>query len=523
MLGLASDHAQAVWQNLLLVAYASTIAAIPMGDALLFSFTAKKPLAIGVARAVFVSSLGATLTMVITFAIWLTLESIYPQLHIDHFFYQLIESRIREKSFYRILMIYVLMESIMMCSTALVGGFLASITPFVGEQNQNKTKFTFSSLLMDLPLGLATISFVQVLTWCMIRYLDRFRPVSAGLLQEQQERMMMMMNNQSGSTLKQSRRVTFNTTSDTLIAPRSSDASRTSSTAPILEEQPHEDSQSITRMASSSSSTTLLPQDSSHNSQSSYNKNKDSENIAPAHNNSLKTHPAEPPPLQPILNTPAAARTKINRRPFGPHLKPGMYAMPSSNNTHLSQPTPVALKGGNSNNRFTSGALGRYAWMRNQNGGRGENVSLAQEGPRGGGLPYSRPGVLGKSNKPFGSSPYQRVSFKPTKDEEQEERTSIESNEFLSMENASNGHSLESQNSRSPYTEKKPIPIEADVAMAEQQGNQTEFLGSEYSDSGNSDSEGEVDEWAETQSQLAEEAPEKARRGRFFGWSFTGH
>jgi hypothetical protein len=50
MLGLASDHAQAVWQNLLLVAYASTIAAIPMGDALLFSFTAKKPLAIGVAR-----------------------------------------------------------------------------------------------------------------------------------------------------------------------------------------------------------------------------------------------------------------------------------------------------------------------------------------------------------------------------------------------------------------------------------------------------------------------------------------
>ncbi|OAV91020.1 hypothetical protein PTTG_04795 [Puccinia triticina 1-1 BBBD Race 1] len=520
MLGLASDHAQAVWQNLLLVAYASTIAAIPMGDALLFSFTAKKPLAIGVARAVFVSSLGATLTMVITFAVWLTLESIYPQLHIDHFFYQLIESKIRERSFYRILMIYILMESVMMCSTALVGGFLASITPFVGEQNQNKTKFSFSSLLMDLPLGLATISFVQVLTWCMIRYLDRFRPVSAGILQEQQERMMMMMNNQSGSTLKQSRRVTFNTTSETLIAPRCSDVSHTSSTAPILEEQPRDDAQSITRMASSSSSTTLLPHDSSHNSQSSYNKNKEPDSVPPQ-TTIPNNYPAEPPTLQPILNSPAVARTAMNRRPFGPHLKPGMYAMPTSNNPQISQPTPVAIKGGSSNNRFTSGALGRYAWMRSQNSGRGDNLPLAQEGPRSGVLPYSRPGVLGKANKPFGSSPYQRVSFKPTKeDDDQEDRSSIDSNEFLSMENASNEQSLESQHSRTHYARRKSVPVEADIAArGEQHLGRTEFLrGDEYTDSGSSDSEGQVDEWAETQSQLAEEPSEKGRRARFFGW-----
>ncbi|KNE99148.1 hypothetical protein PSTG_07625 [Puccinia striiformis f. sp. tritici PST-78] len=523
MLGLASDHAQAVWQNLLLVAYASAIAAIPMGDALLFSFTAKKPLAIGVARAVFVSSLGATLTMVITFAVWLTLESIYPQLHIDHFFYNLIEARLKDRCFYRILMIYILMEAVLMGSTAMVGGFLASITPFVGEQNQNKTKFTFSSLLMDLPLGLATISFVQVLTWCIIRYLDRFRPVSvsSGSLQDQQERVMMMMNNQSGSTFKPSRRVTFNTTEDTLIAPRCSDASRTSSTFPILEEQPRDDSHPITRMASSSSSTTLLPgQDSSRNSQSSSYKNKDPDNIAPSHKNFPQNIPAGPPVPAPILNSPALARTKVTRRPFGPHLKPGMYVMPSSNNTHISQPTPVAVKGGNLNNRFTSGALGRYAWMRNQHGGRRDGHSLTPEGPRSGAPPYSRSGIIGKANKPFGSSPYQRVSFKPNKDEDHDDRSSIDSNEFLSLENASNEQTLESHMSRTSYAHRKPVPIEAEIVKGERNVGQNEFLGNYYTDSEEgADSESEVDQWAETQSHLAhEEAPNKGRKGRFFGW-----
>ncbi|PLW55352.1 hypothetical protein PCANC_02338 [Puccinia coronata f. sp. avenae] len=521
MLALASDHAQAVWQNFLLIAYASTIAAIPMGDALLFSFTAKKPLAIGVARAVFVSSLGATLTMVITFAVWLTLESIYPQLHIDHFFYQIIESRIRDKSFYRILLIYILIESVLMCSTALVGGFLASITPFVGEQNQNKTKFTFSSLLMDLPLGLATISFVQALTWCMIRYLDRFRPVSAELLQDQQERMMMMMNNQSASTLKPNRRVTFNTTSETLIPPRCSDASRTSSTSPILEEQARDDSdQSITRMASSSSSTTLLPQDSSPNSQSSY-KNKEHDSvIPPSHHNLPNNYPTEPPAPQPILNSPAVARTKVNRRPFGPHVKPGTYTMLNSNNSHLPQPTPAAMKGGNSNNRFTSGALGRYAWLRNQNGGRAENQALPPEGPRSCGLPYARPGVLGKPNKQVGASPYQRVSFKATMGGHQDDRSSIDSSEFLSMENASNEQSLESQNSRTPYTQRASSPMEVDITRGEKHDfHQAEFLGNDYTDSESASASGdEADEWAETQSQLAEEPRETGRKGRFFGW-----
>ncbi|POW09814.1 hypothetical protein PSHT_08937 [Puccinia striiformis] len=468
MLGLASDHAQAVWQNLLLVAYASAIAAIPMGDALLFSFTAKKPLAIGVARAVFVSSLGATLTMVITFAVWLTLESIYPQLHIDHFFYNLIEARLKDRCFYRILMIYILMEAVLMGSTAMVGGFLASITPFVGEQNQNKTKFTFSSLLMDLPLGLATIS----------------------------------INKKGDDDDEQSERY------------------RTSSTFPILEEQPRDDSHPITRMASSSSSTTLLPgQDSSRNSQSSSYKNKDPDNIAPSHKNFPQNIPAGPPVPAPILNSPALARTKVTRRPFGPHLKAGMYVMPSSNNTHISQPTPVAVKGGNSNNRFTSGALGRYAWMRNQHGGRRDGHSLTPEGPRSGAPPYSRSGIIGKANKPFGSSPYQRVSFKPNKDEDQDDRSSIDSNEFLSLENASNEQTLESHMSRTSYAHRKPVPIEADIVKGERHVVQNEFLGNYYTDSEGAGSDSEVDQWAETQSHLAhEEAPNKGRKGRFFGW-----
>ncbi|KNZ47870.1 hypothetical protein VP01_607g2 [Puccinia sorghi] len=557
MLALASEHAQAVWQNLLLLAYASTIAAIPMGDALLFSFTAKKPLAIGVARAVFVSSLGATLIMVITFAVWLTLESIYPQLHIDHFFYQIIESRIRDKSFYRILLVYVLMESVLMCSTAFVGGFLAYITPFVGEQNQNKTKFTFSSLLMDLPLGLATISFVQALTWCMIKYLDRFRPVSAELLQDQQERMMMMVNNQSGSTFKQNRRVTFNTTSETLIPPRFSDASRTSSTAPILEEQNRDDSdQSITRMASSSSSTTLLPQDSSHNSQSSYKiKEVPTNDSSPSHHPTSqqlpKSYPGvEPPMPQPILNSPAAARTKVNRRPLGPHVKPESYKMPITN-SHISQPTPAAMKGVNSGNRFTSGALGRYAWLRNQQGGR-ECHSLATPAHHGAGvLPYNRGGMLGAKAKPFGATAYQRVSFKSAgkkeghrqaeeeeqeeEEEEQEGRSSLDSNEFLSMENASSSHeqqSLESQHTRAfVYAQGQTtptttvVPLEADVTSEE--GTHDDRRSSalapdpycdDSNDSSASSSDEQADQWAETQSQLVEEPSDKSRRLRFFGW-----
>lgn len=45
----ASDQAQLIWQNMILIAYASSIAAIPLGDTLVFSFTVKKPIAIGVA------------------------------------------------------------------------------------------------------------------------------------------------------------------------------------------------------------------------------------------------------------------------------------------------------------------------------------------------------------------------------------------------------------------------------------------------------------------------------------------
>lgn len=489
-----------------------------MGDALLFSFTSKKPLAIGVARAVFVSSLGATLAMAITFAVWLTLESIYPHLHIDQFFYQLIESRIRTKSFYRIVLIYVLIEVMLMSCTALVGGFLASITPFVGEQNQNKTKFTFSSLLMDLPLGLGTISFVQALTWCMLRYLDRFRPVSKQALQEQQERMIMMMNNQAGNSLKQSRRVTFKTTLDTaMVSNRCSDVSRTSSTAPILEHstQDQEDSQSITRMASSSSSSTLLPAENTQHTLDSEKKLKVDNVGSPDPHNFDESCAPETPSPPPILNSPAAVRTKTNRRPFGSHHKPAPFASVTPSSSHLPKPSPVAVNGISSHGRLTSGPLGRYAWLKNPTSARGGKFPPSKEGSRGSALACSRSGGIGKGCKPFGGSPYQRVSFQGDRNAGEDDHSSLGSGEFRSLENASNEESLEIHKIRGPYTKRKAVPIESIVDMRSPHLHQNSILENDHTQPEHPGSENDADEWAETKSQLTEDSHEKDRH---FGW-----
>lgn len=153
-------------------------------------------------------------------------------------------------------------EAGLMFLTIILGGILGSITTFVGEQSQNHAWFSFLSLLIDFPVGLCIVFFIQALLWDGLGLLNRQRePVlhvpESHLSQEQ----MMFMMNKNTSSLKANWRVTFKTLSDASIqypSKHCSDVSQRSSTKTIFTSQGDEDG--VSRQPSTSSScTTLLP------------------------------------------------------------------------------------------------------------------------------------------------------------------------------------------------------------------------------------------------------------------------
>ncbi|EGG10138.1 uncharacterized protein MELLADRAFT_94516 [Melampsora larici-populina 98AG31] len=389
----ASDKAQLIWQNMILIAYASCIAAIPLGDALLFSSKIKHRLAIGVARSMFVSALGASLAMLLTFIGWLALEFFCPTLQIDHFIYRLIETRIKERAHSHLMAIFVLLEAVLLFLTILLGGFLGSITTFAGEQNQKQTRFSFASLFLDYPIGLSIMTFIQAIVWTATCIVSHFLgPKAPPPLDERQERMMFMMNqNASINNMKASRRVTFKTDSDASFTSckRLSEASGASSTTPIIHEKGEVGSEAIRRISSATSSNSpLLPvylrSTPPQNNQSSvippsYQQQSSNVNYGTPKGKSLAI---PPPAIQKPSNE--AARHK------GPNFTVPPIVSSVTNRfsrNSFSSPKP----------RVPSSALSRYAWLKSHTG---------QNGPLNTSLPYSR--VSGSTTLSTPPTRYQR-------------------------------------------------------------------------------------------------------------------
>ncbi|KAG0139423.1 hypothetical protein CROQUDRAFT_54740 [Cronartium quercuum f. sp. fusiforme G11] len=447
----ASDEAQLMWQNIILLAYASSIAAIPLGDALLFSFTVKKPLAIGVARSIFVSALGASLAMVLTFVGWLIMECSFPSLQIDHFFYQLIARRIKANAFTQIIAIFVLVEATLLFLTIILGGFLASVTTFVGEQNQNHTRFSFETLLIDFPVGLSIVSFIQAIIWgsmCLISHLRG--PVTPPPPSERRDRLLMM--NPNASSIKANRRVTFKTQSEisTSDSKRRSDISQTSSTSPILQ---FKEDAGIRRIPSASSSrTTLLPV----YLRSSSPQTNTSSIMPPCYQNPASTIKLNTPSCDSLVAPPPAVHK--SRSPPA-KMKPSTFNVPKilSHSTSFSKPAVAPPS------RVPSAALSRYAWLKNNAG---------KDGPLNTALPYTRV----SASKPVNhSTAYQRDAHR-----------------------TSSGTSSEAESNRNSYTKRKSIPLNALVDP----GLSSDPVRNESSQSYESDDTDE--EWAETQSEFGD-------------------
>lgn len=393
----ASDKAQLIWQNMILIAYASCIAAIPLGDALLFSSNIKHRLAIGVARSMFVSSLGASLAMLLTFIGWLALESFYPSLQIDHFFYRLIETRIKARAHSHLMAIFVLLEAVLLFLTILLGGFLGSITTFVGEQNQKHTRFSFASLFLDYPIGLSIMTFIQAIVWTVTCIVNHFlAPKAAPPLDERQERMLSMMNqNASINSMKANRRVTFKTDSDTSFTSckRLSEISGASSSTPISHEKGEVVSEAIRRIPSASSSNTpLLPVYLRSTPTPTPAQNNPSNVIPPSYQQQTSNGNYGTPKSKSLAMPPPAMQKASNEVTKN---KGSNFTVPpivSSVTTRFSRNSFSAPKP-----RVPSSAFSRYAWLKGHTG---------QDGPSSTFLPYSRVG--GSTTMSTPSTKYQR-------------------------------------------------------------------------------------------------------------------
>ncbi|CAH7670154.1 hypothetical protein PPACK8108_LOCUS10855 [Phakopsora pachyrhizi] len=445
--------------------------------------------------------------MIVIFAAWLTIESIHPNLHIDQFFYEIVERRIKDHAFYRLILVFLSIETALMALTVLLGGFLASITPFVGEQNQNKTKFTFASLLMDLPLGLSTISSIQAIIWCIIKYIDHFRRPSQASIQNMQER-MMMVNKRMNSSLKNNRRVTFKTASDSSNSSsrRCSDVSRTSSTVPILTPSgEEEENQGISRAASSSSSSTLLP---TYLNQTQTTLPK-SGTVTDSACKTVTSAPLAPKStgLQSEVAAPLPVLSESRIRPFMHHFKPeGTSTMPPIGGALISKPSPAAASAASPNSRFPTGSFSRYPWLRNQSKPARDETPVGKPSPFTTTLPYSRVGRLGKISNLTGRGPYQRVALQNSSNPHITSQCSISSTEFRSLENESSNESLENSTENQAFDQfnarRKPVPAAAVIEIGDEPEETRLKDAKYYTEDEGGDSDDISDDWAETKSQL---------------------
>ncbi|KAH9818086.1 hypothetical protein DFH28DRAFT_1081115 [Melampsora americana] len=451
----ASDKAQLIWQNMILIAYASCIAAIPLGDALLFSLKIKHRMAIGVARSMFVSALGASLAMLFTFIGWLALEFFFPTLQIDHFFYRLIETRIKARAHSHLMAIFVLLEAVLLLLTVLLGGFLGSITTFVGEQNQRHTRFSFASLFLDYPVGLSIMTFIQAIVWattCLVNHL--LGPKAPPPLDERQERMLFMMNqNASMNSMKANKRVTFKTDSDASFTSckRFSETSEASSITPITKEKEEVSSEAIRRVPSASSSNSpLLPvylrsaTGRPHSNQPNV--------IPPSYHQQTSNVILGTPKSKSIAIPPPAMQKATNEvtknKASNFNVSPIVTSVTNRfSRNSFSTPKP----------RLPSSAFNRYAWLKGHSG---------QDGPLNTSLPYSR--VSSSTSLSTPSTKYQRDDHQNS----------------------------ESQNHRKSHMGSKALPFDSigDV------GNQSTYHLDEAS---SYESDGTGEEWAETRSEFS--------------------